>query len=213
MSATAQYAASAKIPFTQISVANTARDGTGSVPQVGAAGSAGSRLEKIDITATGVTTAGMVRLFLCEGAPGAPIASITFAATTATVTTTIAHGRTTGDKVTVQGVFPFDYNVKDASVTVLSATSFSYPMATTPTANASILGSYFTTPAVPVMRLLDEIPVSAVPAPSGTVRSFASYLTAATNAWLPMAIPAGYSLRASTHNAETFNVLAQMGDF
>src|SRR6185369_8268530 len=108
----------------------------GSVPQVGAAGSAGSRLEKIDITATGVTTAGMVRLFLCEGAPGAPIASITFAATTATVTTTIAHGRTTGDKVTVQGVFPFDYNVKDASVTVLSATSFSYPMATTPTANA-----------------------------------------------------------------------------
>jgi len=212
MSSNANYASIPKIGHTQISTANTNRDGTGAVSQVGGAGPNGSRAQNVSITATGNTSAGMVRLYECEGAPGAPIASITFVGTTATLNTTYAHGRTTGDKATVQNAFPFDFNVKDASITVLSPTSFSYPMATTPTVAASTVGFYFTTPAAPVMRYLGEVPVTAIN-PSSTTQAFSAYLTQGNTPWLPLGLPPGYSLRASTNNAETFNVVAQMGDF
>lgn len=53
-------------------------------------------------------------------------------------------------------------------------------------------------------RLLDEILVSAI-VPSATVKVFQQVVT------LNMYIPNGSSLRASTHNAENFNVIAQGG--
>lgn len=61
-------------------------------------------------------------------------------------------------------------------------------------------------------RLWKEIAVSAI-TPSGTVAAFASILTPDTDGDLPLILPANYSLRASTNNAETFNVIAQGGDF
>lgn len=59
-------------------------------------------------------------------------------------------------------------------------------------------------------RLVHEIAVSAI-TPSGTVASFAAE-------WVPtgadgLLLPAGYSLRASTHNAEEFVISAEGGDF
>jgi len=61
--------------------------------------------------------------------------------------------------------------------------------------------------------LYDEIPVSAA-TPSGTVPSFNANLQAFTNPDLmPLTLPAGHSLRASTNNSETFNVIAIGGDF
>jgi hypothetical protein len=58
-------------------------------------------------------------------------------------------------------------------------------------------------------RLWREVPVSAV-TPSASLASFASYLNLSFD---PLILPNGYSLRASTHNAETFNVIAMGGDF
>ena len=57
-------------------------------------------------------------------------------------------------------------------------------------------------------RLWQEIPVTAA-TPSGTVQAFASTLLNQA-----LLLPNGYSLRAATNNAETFNVVVtRAGDF
>lgn len=67
MASNANYAATPKSAVAQISAANTNRDGTGTIVTVLSAGTSGSRIDDIVITATGTTTAGMVRLFLHDG--------------------------------------------------------------------------------------------------------------------------------------------------
>lgn len=65
MATTSQYVSTPKSPTVSISTANTNRDGsTGTYGTVMTAGSSGSRVDRLNITATGTTTAGMVRLFL-----------------------------------------------------------------------------------------------------------------------------------------------------
>jgi hypothetical protein len=62
-------------------------------------------------------------------------------------------------------------------------------------------------------RLLTEVPVVAL-TPSGTVPAWEAQLnTNSLSQVLPIILPTGYSLRASTNNAETFNVIAIGGDF
>lgn len=57
-------------------------------------------------------------------------------------------------------------------------------------------------------RLWAEVPVSAA-TPSGTVQAFAASLLNQS-----LILPSGWSLRASTNNAETFNVIVdRAGDF
>ena len=127
MSTSAQYAATPKTEVAQISTANTARDGTGTVATVDTAGTNGSRIDDLTIIATGTTTAGLVRLFISNGT---------------------------------------------------------------------------------ITRLWREIAVSAI-TPSATVSPFSSLLGN-----LALVLQSGWSLRASTHNAETFNVLVtRAGDF
>lgn len=127
MATTANYANTPRAAVAQVTAANTARDGTGTIVTVFTAGTSGSRVDDIVITATGNTTAGMIRLFLHDGT------------------------------------------------------------------NA---------------RLWMEIPVSAVTV-SATV---AGWTTSLLNQAL--ILPNGWSLRASTHNAETFNVFVdRAGDF
>ena len=62
--------------------------------------------------------------------------------------------------------------------------------------------------------LYREIAVSAI-TPSGTTATFSSAMSS-NNAQdighLPLILPTGHSLRASTHNAESFNILAYGGD-
>lgn len=67
MSTSAQYAATPKNGSAQISVANTNRDGTGTLVAVRTAGASGGRVDKLTIQATAATTGGMVRLFLDVG--------------------------------------------------------------------------------------------------------------------------------------------------
>lgn len=127
-----QYAATPRCGIDQVSVANTARDGTGTIATIFTAGANGSRIDAIDIKAVGTTTAGMIRLFIHDGT--------------------------------------------DA-------------------------------------RLLTEIPVTAI-TPSATLPSWEAQLnTNSMSQVLPIILPTNYSLRASTNNAETFNVIAFGGDF
>lgn len=216
MSSSAQYASTVKNGVANISTANANRDGTGTLGVVFTANNTGSRLDQISITATATTTAGMVRLYITKGRPGLTISSITFSTTTATVTTATAHGLTTGDLVTLQGAFPDDYNVTAVALSSASATTFTYTMATTPTLNASTVGYYSTTTSTPTSRFWREVSVTAA-VPSGTVQAFFNTMSSSATAdqgYLPLQLQAGYSLRASTANAESFNVHAsRSGDY
>ena len=132
MAIQANYAAVPKCGVGQVSTANANRDGTGTLATVFTAGTNGSRIDAINLKATGTTTAGMIRLFIHDG---------------------------------------------------LNA------------------------------RLLTEVPVTAL-TPSGTLPAWEAQLnTNSMSQVLPIILPTGYSLRASTNNAETFNVLAMGGDF
>lgn len=127
MSITSNYAATPKTAVAQVSTANTARDGTGTLATVITAGSSGSRIDDLSVVAVTTTTAGMVRLFLHDGTSA---------------------------------------------------------------------------------RLWKEIAVSAI-TPSTTVQVFTASLSN-----LALILQSGWSLRASTHNAETFNVcVTRAGDF
>lgn len=119
-----------KCSFAQVSTANTARDGTGTLATIYTAGSSGSRIEHIDISAAGTVTAGAVRLFISDGTNN---------------------------------------------------------------------------------RLWKEVMVIAT-TPSTSVQAWnATVIT--SNLYQVLILPNGYSLKASTHNAETFNVFAFGGDF
>lgn len=72
---------------------------------------------------------------------GATISTLVHTTTTATLTTSTAHGLSTGDFITVSGATPSAYN-GTFSITKVDATSFTYVMATDPGANASVVGSY-----------------------------------------------------------------------
>jgi hypothetical protein len=95
---------------------------------------------------------GLARVFVDDGTTqteitragdGVAIASITFVTTTATLTTTAAHGRTTGDTVIVYAALPTGYNGAFV-ITVTSPTAFTYTMTGTPASNATFVGAYST---------------------------------------------------------------------
>lgn len=62
-----QFAATPRIGVTNVSVANTNRDGTGTIATLITGGAAGTRVTEIVCKARGTTTAGMVRIFLHDG--------------------------------------------------------------------------------------------------------------------------------------------------
>jgi hypothetical protein len=67
MAADPVFAVTPKVGMVQISTANTARDGTGTIGTVVTGGSSGSVIKKVRVCATVTTTAGVVRLFLYDG--------------------------------------------------------------------------------------------------------------------------------------------------
>jgi hypothetical protein len=130
MAASPAFAATPRCGIGQVTTANTARDGTGTVGTIFTAGASGSRIENVRIQAAGTTTAGVVRLFIHDG------------------------------------------------------TNF---------------------------RLFREVLVTAI-TPSTTVEAFSITLDFSANGACIL-LPTGYSIRASTNNAETFNVAVFGGDF
>lgn len=91
MSTSANYASTAKNSGAQISTANTARDGTGTLGTVYTAGVSGSRIDSIVIQATGTTTAGMIRFFssIDTGTTKRLISEVPVLAITAAATTPV----------------------------------------------------------------------------------------------------------------------------
>jgi hypothetical protein len=69
------------------------------------------------------------------------ISSITHISNIALLTTSTAHGLETGNKVTITGATPADYN-GTYIIEKINATQFEYTMATTPSGSASVVGSY-----------------------------------------------------------------------
>lgn len=67
MASTPQFAGTPNVGIAALSVANTNRDGTGTIASILTAGANGSRIDKVVVKATATTTAGMVRLFLHDG--------------------------------------------------------------------------------------------------------------------------------------------------
>ncbi|MGH7275358.1 MAG: hypothetical protein ACREIQ_13045, partial [Nitrospiria bacterium] len=65
--AIAKFTDGGRVWLGQVSVANTALDGSGTIATIVSAGTAGSLLELIRVKATVTTTAGMVRLFIHDG--------------------------------------------------------------------------------------------------------------------------------------------------
>lgn len=124
MASSAQFVASPIGAGANLSVANTARDGTGTIVNIWTAPAAGGRIDDVAFKAKATTTAGMLRLWLHDG--------VNF-------------------------------------------------------------------------RLWREILVTAI-TPSGTVASWESQL-----ANLGLVLASGWSLRASTNNAESFDVTVTKG--
>lgn len=63
MSNTANFASTPRNTIADVAVANTNRDGTGTIVSAFVAGASGGRVDRIEIKATAATTAGMVRAF------------------------------------------------------------------------------------------------------------------------------------------------------
>lgn len=69
------------------------------------------------------------------------ISTITHSVKVATVTTAAPHNLITGNQITVSGATPTDYNGTYV-ITRVNSTQFQYTMATTPSTNATVVGSY-----------------------------------------------------------------------
>lgn len=69
------------------------------------------------------------------------ISTITHVGAVATLTTASAHGLITGNRVTISGAVEAAYNGTYV-ITVTGSTTFTYTMASTPSANASVVGTY-----------------------------------------------------------------------
>ena len=96
MSSSPQFASVAKTSAVTIDVANTNRNGTGTVGTVFTAGTNGSRIDKIIICAHGSTTAGNIRLFIHDSISfflfkEIPVIAVTPAATVPTFSTVLSQ--------------------------------------------------------------------------------------------------------------------------
>lgn len=95
MAATINFANVPRTSAVVISTANTNRDGTGTVGTVLTAGASGTRIDRVRAQATVTTTAGMVRLFLYDGANSFALQELTIAATTVGANTAAATNEVT----------------------------------------------------------------------------------------------------------------------
>jgi hypothetical protein len=79
--------------------------------------------------------------YLATTSTAQTISTITRVGTVATLTTAAPHGLVTGNKVTISGATSSEYNGSYV-ITVTGASTFTYTMASTPAANATVVGTY-----------------------------------------------------------------------
>lgn len=87
MGAQAQYVTTNNVGHGSMTVANTNRDGTGTVVTCFTAGSSGSKVNEIRIKATGQTAAGLINLFVYDGSSYRLLDAVTVDAVTPNTTT------------------------------------------------------------------------------------------------------------------------------
>lgn len=88
MASSPSFTATPRTERALISTANTNRDGTGIIVNLFTAGASGSRVERITISATSTTTAGMIRLYIFDGTNTDLIREMPVIAITPSTTTT-----------------------------------------------------------------------------------------------------------------------------
>lgn len=205
MSATSNYASVPKVG----SGVTTTADTSYSAPTNTTVGIAfqdvavGSRIDQIDNISLGTSVAGLLRLWYCEGNVGPAISSITSSGTTATCTTATAHNLITGDLITLRGAFPVQYNVNSVAVTVSSATVFTFTIVSTSNVAARDVGAYSSTHAAAVYHLLKDIPIVAITG-SATAVAYQNSMNSQQNPdFLPLLLPAGWSLRTTVTTTQT----------
>ena len=86
MATSPSFAVTPRIGMAQVSAANTARDGSGTVVTVLIGASTGTRIAEVVVQAAVTTTAGMVRLFLTNGVTTRMFDEISIAAATVSAT-------------------------------------------------------------------------------------------------------------------------------
>ena len=67
MATTPNFASTPKAAIALLSAANTSRAGSGTIVDLLSAGASGQLVNRVDVTAIGTTTAGVIRLFLHNG--------------------------------------------------------------------------------------------------------------------------------------------------
>ena len=82
------------------------------------------------------------------------ISSITHVDALATLTTTTAHGLTTGAYVSISGTTPAAYSGV-FKITVISTTAFTYTMTSVPANNATVVGTYLNQATTPINTLMN----------------------------------------------------------
>ena len=113
----ALFASTPKIGLGNLTVANTNRDGTGTIVACFTAGASGSRIDQIKMMARATTTAGMLRLFIYDGTTAwlwkeVPVQAITPGATQQGWTKTIASGD--GETLELPLMLPTGYSLRAA---------------------------------------------------------------------------------------------------
>lgn len=101
-------------------------------------------LAKLKNYKTAINTTFKTGMTVTKSGVGQAISTITYVGTTATVTTTAAHGYSNSDSVIISNCNPSVYN-GTYTITVTSTTTFTYTVSSTPTANASH-AQYFANP-------------------------------------------------------------------
>lgn len=86
MAGTPAFVVTPAISAAALSAANSARDGSGTLVEVITAAASGTRIDAINIKATGATTAGMIRLYVFNGATSFLFAEVAIPAITASAT-------------------------------------------------------------------------------------------------------------------------------
>ena len=102
MSTTANFFSTPRTAFAQISVLNANRDGSGTIGTVITGAASGTRVDDIEVVATGTVTAGVVRLYLHDGTNARLWREVIVPATTPSVTVPVFSLRITDAAVILQ---------------------------------------------------------------------------------------------------------------
>lgn len=217
MSINAQYAATPLIQSGTTTTADTSYTAptNATVGVIVTAGSTGARIDNLDSITQGTSVAGLLRLWVCQGTMGSAISSITSATTTATVTTATAHNLITGDLVTIQGAYPVEYNKNSVAITVTSTTAFTYTITSVSNVAASAVGFYSSTRAAATYSLLQEVTIPANTGSTTVPANATSFSSIANPEFMPVILPAGYSLRTTVSVTQTGGIIttARGGSF